>query len=68
MSPSLPPKTLRFCGVVGCASPFLWVPAAGKQFFSLPLGGARLSGIAVYRVAQRASNDAAPSTSPVQGS
>lgn len=63
--PSKNPWILRCCGL---RLPFSWVQLEEKQeFFSFPLGGARLSGIVVGEAALLSSKGAAPSPSPAQG-
>ena len=63
--PSKNPWILRCCGL---RLPFSWVQLEEKQeFFSFPLGGARLSGIVVREATLRSSKGAAPSPSPAQG-
>lgn len=60
-------KSLDFA-VLGAEPPLSWVPLQEKQeFFSFPLGGARLSGIVVGEAALRASKGEAPSPSPAHG-
>lgn len=49
VSPPFSPRVLGFCCVACCAACFPWAPTWKKQFFSIPLGGARLPGIVVRR-------------------